>query len=197
VLTVLEGVTEVAGKTSKQYVLTGEAATILDGQVTRKGPAHDLVLATSWTHEILKLKGPNNKELDQRVNDILAQIGASKTEFLSEEMIRNLGDHCVLPLTRFVQSERSLANTDRRHRAARLLSELAQPWSVPDLVKLLADKDKIVRYYAAVGLGRLTHESFGRKPEEWRDLPWESLAGTYEKWKTWWQENRKHYPTPP
>ena len=197
IVTVLEGAAEVAGNAAKQFVLTGEAATIVGGRIARKEPVHNLVQATSWTHEILKLKAHNNKELEKRVADILAQIGQSKTEFLTEEMIRGLGDHCVLPLTRFIQSERSLANDRQRHQAARLLSELAQPWSVPDLIKLLADKDGLVRYYAASGLSRLTKETFGRQPEEWRRGPWDSLEGTYKKWKIWWQENKERYPPEP
>jgi ferric-dicitrate binding protein FerR (iron transport regulator) len=197
VLTVLEGATEVQGKESKQFVLTGEVATIIDGRVTHKEPINDLVHATSWTHEILKLKGRDNKELARRVDDILAQIGASKTEFLPENMIRELGDHCVLPLTRFIQSDRSQADPHRRHKAARLLSELAQPWSVPDLIKLLADKDGIVRYHAAQALERLTRETFGCKPEDWRKQPWVELEGSYKKWNAWWQENKDRYPAPP
>ena len=197
VLTVLEGAAEVTGKGGKQFVLTGEAATIIAGRIARKEAVRNLVQATSWTHEILKLKGPNNRELEKRVADILAQIGQSKTEFLTDEMIRDLGFHCALPLTRFIESERSFANVNQRHQAARLLSELAQPWSIPDLIKLLADKDGVVRYYASLGLKRLTGETFGRPPEAWKEQPWERLESTYKQWKMWWHENRQRYPSGP
>src|SRR5207302_11051128 len=111
---------------------------------------------------ILILKGRNNKELARRIDGLLAQIGATKTSFLSEEEIRALGDHCVLPLTRFLESDRYRGDAGKRHVAANILADLAQPWSIPDLIILLRDNDGEVRYHAARGLARLTQQSFGR-----------------------------------
>jgi hypothetical protein len=47
-----------------------------------------------------------------------------------------LGDHCVLPLTRYIQSERSRGpgRQSKRASAARILADLPQPWSIPDLL---------------------------------------------------------------
>jgi hypothetical protein len=190
VLTVLEGSTRVEGKGREQVIKTGEAATIMNGEIIHKRQVQNLLQIKSWTHEILMLKGRNNKELAERVNDLLAQLGSSKTEFLDEQEIRGLGDHCVLPLTRFIQSERSRADERRRQMAARILSDLAQPWSIPDLIALLGDKDKEIRYNAAKALKRLTQQTFGRQPEDWRKLPATACEETCKKWQAWWQENK-------
>jgi hypothetical protein len=197
-LTVLQGSTRVSGVGSDATVSTGEAARIANGQVA-KYPVNDLIRATRWVNEILVLKGRNNPELAKRVDDLFAQIGASKTSYMSEEEIRALGDHCVLPLTRFIQSDRSRAAGEqhRRVEAARILADLAQPWSIPDLIEMLGDDDKDVRFFAAKGLERLTGESHGREPAAWRDQPRQELEGTLKEWRNWWQKNKDRYPRTP
>jgi ferric-dicitrate binding protein FerR (iron transport regulator) len=197
VLTVLEGSTKVAGKAEDQLVRSGEAATIINGVIDHKEQVRDLALATSWVHEILILKGRDNKELAKRLDDILAQIGQGKAEFMAENEIRSLGDHCVLPMTRYIESERSQSDEKKRHMAARILSDLAQPWSIPDLIKLLADDDKEVRYQAAKALRRLTSLTFSRSPEDWRDRPRKSNEEALRKWQSWWQDNKGRYPRVP
>jgi ferric-dicitrate binding protein FerR (iron transport regulator) len=194
VLTVLEGSTKFEGKGHEQIIKTGEAATIIDGEIVHKQQVQNLLQIKSWTNEILMRKGRNNEELAKRVNDLLAQLGSSKTEFLDEQEIRGLGDHCVLPLTRFLQSERSRADEGRRQMAARILADLAQPWSIPDLISLLGDSDQEIRYNAAKALKRLTQQTFGRQPEDWRKLPATACEEARRKWQRWWQENKQRYP---
>jgi HEAT repeat protein len=145
------------------------------------------------------LKGRDNKELAARIDDILAQIGEGKTAYFSEEEIRKLGDHCVLPLTRFIQSDRSLGpeRQQRRIEAARILADLAQTCSIPDLINLLADKDREVRFYAAQALVRLTRETpGGLTPNKWRDAPAEQRELALKAWQTWWGNRKKSYPCP-
>lgn len=193
VLTVFEGSTKVEGKGPEQLIRTGEAATIVDGMI-HKQQVQNLLHLKSWTHEILMLKGRSNKELADRVNDLLAQLGHSKTEFLEEQEIRGLGDHCVLPLTRFIQSSRSQGEEQRRHMAARILADLAQPWSIPDLISLLGDNDPEIRYNAAKGLKRLTQQTLGHQPEEWPKMPPFLCQNTRGEWEAWWQKNKHRYP---
>jgi ferric-dicitrate binding protein FerR (iron transport regulator) len=197
VLTVLEGATRVQGAGGQSFVLSGERARIVGDRVVEKEAAGDLIHATLWVHELLKLKKHNDRELMERTNDIIAQIGQTKTEFFTEEAIRSLGYHCALPLTRFVQSDRSKGDTYRRQTAARLLSEVAEPWSIPDLIKLLADRDPVVRADAASALQRLTKQDFGRTPQQWRTQSWDQLADAYQRWRSWWEENKEKYPPPP
>jgi ferric-dicitrate binding protein FerR (iron transport regulator) len=197
VLTVLRGSTRVDGKMNRVIVEKGERAKLVGGRVREKGRAEDLLQTTLWVNEILILKGPNNKALAARIDDLLAQIGESKTSFLHEEEIRALGFHCALPLTRFLQSERYQAATSKRHIAANILADLAQPWSIPDLIKLLHDKDGHVRYQAARGLQRLTRETLNHPPAEWRDQPPEMVEALYKQWQEWWRDHRHLYPAAP
>jgi hypothetical protein len=197
VLTVVEGATKVESKDHWQTIQTGERATIINGLVARKQHlGRELLQAVTWADDLLKLKAPNNKELTRRVNDILAQIGETKMNELPEDQIRSLGTSCVVPLTRYVQSERSKGSHERHKRvaAARILADLAQPWSVADLIELLGDGDKEVRYYAAVALKRLTKETLGHESAEWRDRSPSALKTARQDWRRWWSKNKDRYP---
>jgi membrane protein implicated in regulation of membrane protease activity len=194
VLTVLQGSTRVEGNGSHGLVDKGQRAKIVKGKITEKDEVENLVQATRWVHEILILKGRDNKELAKRVDGLLAQLGQSKTEFLKDEEIRALGDHCVLPLTRFLQSDQFRSEEDRRRRAADILADLAQPWSIPDLINLLQDKDEWVRYHAARGLKRLTRDDLGMSPEGWSNQPLERRERVYKEWQKWWQDHKHLFP---
>jgi ferric-dicitrate binding protein FerR (iron transport regulator) len=195
-LTVLQGATRVQGQGPEATIRTGEVARIVNGRVAETRQGDDLIAATEWVHELLVLKGRDNEELAKRVNDILARIGHEKATFFSEEEIRRLGDHCVLPLKRYVCSEQSRAPGEqgRRVSAARILADLADTGSIPDLIGLLGDPDGDVRFYAAKGLARLTGETQGRQPQDWRDNPQKDLQESVEGWQAWWQKNKHSYP---
>jgi hypothetical protein len=198
ILTVAQGTTEVEGKTGKEVVQFGEQAEIVGGAVAGRRRVHDLIVATSWVHEILMLKGHDNEELANRMDDMLAQIGNAKMSFMVEKEILQLGDHCVLPLTRFIQSEGSRLDRKKRANAARILAKIARPWSVEDLIGLAGDDDREVRYYTAKALERLTDgQTQGLTPEQWRDFNTDTRAAALERWHEWWQVNREHFPTPP
>jgi HEAT repeats len=144
------------------------------------------------------LKGHDNEELAHRMDDMLAQIGNAKMSFMYEKEILQLGDHCVLPLTRFIQSEGSKSDQKKRANAARILAKIARPWSVEDLIGLVGDDDREVRYYAAKALERLTDgQTQGLTPEQWRDANIGQRRQPLERWRTWWQQNREQFPTAP
>jgi ferric-dicitrate binding protein FerR (iron transport regulator) len=192
VLTVLQGKTRVEAGGNQEVVKEGHGAKIARGQMTQPYAVKDMVRATRWVHEILVLKGRDNPELQKRVDDLLAQLGDTKMAYLTEPEIRSLGDHCVLPLTRFIQSDQSQKPELKRRRqeAARILADLAQPWSIPDLIQMLSDSDGKVRFFAASGLQRLTTETMGCNPEEWRDQP---KPKTQEDWLEWWRRNKDRF----
>jgi ferric-dicitrate binding protein FerR (iron transport regulator) len=196
VLTVIEGSTRVEGKESQVIVRKGQRTQIKEGRASKPMSVLDLVRSVDWADEILILKGRESPELFRRVEDILAQIGEAKMQLLKEEDIRRLGDHCVVPLTRFIESERSRGEKEKRHRAALLIADLAQPWSIPDLIDLLKDSDGEVRYQAARGLKRLTHLTFGAEPEQWRNRSPQAQKA-HQEWRAWWRENEYRYPKPP
>ncbi len=191
---VVEGATRVTASGAEQRVEAGEALVVVDGRLGDKQRVDDLVSATRWVHEILLLKRRDNPELQARVNDLLAQIGETKMDFVYEQEMRWLGDHCVLPLTRYIQSPRSQPDENKRHRAARILADIAQPWSVPDLIEMLNDGDGEIRYFAARGLARLTGQDFGRAPESWRDHGLVACEDTLVRWREWWTRNQDRIP---
>jgi ferric-dicitrate binding protein FerR (iron transport regulator) len=197
-LVVLEGSTRVRGPGAESVVETGEAARIVKGQVTEKRRGEDLLQQTRWLQEILAIR-PDDPKLAQFVEDELARIGQGKAEFLNEEEIRSLGASCALPLTRFIESPRSRtpAERDKRIKAARILADMAQPWSVPDLIKMLSDDDPDVRACAAQGLERLTSKTMGCPSDEWRGRQPKQLEGNVKEWQDWWQRNKDRYPSPP
>jgi ferric-dicitrate binding protein FerR (iron transport regulator) len=199
VLTVVQGTTRVNGRGPEELVEKGFSARIVGGLVAERRPVHDLVLATSWVKEILVLKGPEDQELAALLDDLFARLGEGKMTHLSENEIVSLGDHCVVPLTRYIQSDRSQGKPYQRVEAARILQKISKSWSIPYLIDLLSDQNGEVRYWAAKGLERLTGGlNQGVKPEEWRKEPASgSRAPAIERWKSWWKENRKDYPGPP
>jgi len=153
----------------------------------------DLSLAAQWIDELLLLKGRDNPELTQRIDDLLARLGEDKMQYLYENEIRGLGDHCVLPLTRYIQSDRSAREPARRRRAAEILSDCAQPWCVPYLIELLSDRDGDVRAAAGRALVRVSHVDIG-SDEQWRNGSESERADLIARWQQWWNRNKSHIP---
>jgi hypothetical protein len=175
----------------------GERLAVADGRLGEKQTAHDLAVATRWVNEILVMKGRDDPELAKRVDDLFAQIGQQKMSSMYEEEIRALGDHCVIPLVRYVESDRSKNDAEKRVIAARIVSDVAPPWAIGELIGLLSDKDGEVRYWAAVALHRLTGHEFDRTAEQWKSDPWMACATSAETWKKWWEKNRERFPGAP
>ena len=197
VLTVVEGSVRVDGNGSQKTVESGQRLTVTDGHLGEKTTVHDLALATRWVNEILVMKGRDNPELAKRIDDLFAQIGQQKMGFLFEEEIRALGDHCVIPLTKYIESDRSQHQPAQRATAARIVCDVAPQWAIPNLIELLQDRDGEVRYYAATALRRLTGQGLGRSPEQWRNDNLFTCRQAATQWGGWWKENRERYPGMP
>lgn len=194
VVTVVAGSARVESGDQTATIEAGQSATIAEGRVSEVRRVNDTMLTTAWINELLAMKGPDDPEFTTRMNDILAQLGQTKLAYLYEEEIRRLGDHCVLPLVRFLESSRSQGDETKRLRAASIVADVAQPRSIPLLIELLADENPQVRYHAARGLERLTTRDHGRPPEAWQTENWASCAPTYQAWQEWWEANRGRYP---
>jgi hypothetical protein len=194
VVTVVEGTARVESGEDSAMLDAGQSAKIVDGRLAGVQRVYDPVLVTAWIHELLAVKGPDDPEFSARMSDILAQLGQAKLSYLYEEEIRRLGDHCVLPLVRFLESSRSQGDEVKRVRAAGIVADVAQPRSIGLLIELLADENPRVRSHAARGLLRLTTRDLGRTPAQWESEPWSSSAPTYRAWQEWWDANRSRYP---
>jgi HEAT repeat protein len=208
-VTVFEGKTRVDGKgklKSKEAVdglelVRGQQAAIVDGAVGEPRAVYQLAQAANWVNEILVMKGADNPELQKKVYALLADLGETKLSFLNDAEIRSLGDRCVIPLFKFVESSESTRKGEQRRHAMQLLADLAQPWSIPDLIGLLADDDKEVRYLAAKTLHRLAGQNpevpNALPPTEWRARPVSACVTERQRWEQWWRENQHRYPKAP
>ncbi|MDB5293055.1 MAG: hypothetical protein JWL69_4296 [Phycisphaerales bacterium] len=199
-LCVIDGATRVKGQfaidgpAAERTVRSGQSLEIIDGKPGEPSRVHDLMLSTRWVNEILVLKGRDSAELERRVDDLAAQIGELKESFLYEQEIRSLGDHCVVPLTRFIQSDRSKGKDEKRRAAARIVSDVAQPWCIPYLIELLSDRDGDVRGPAAAGLQRLTGLSQELSVEEWQTAPPFRCQRGAQVWQQWWEKHKDRFP---
>ncbi len=189
-LCVLEGATRVERDGQKTTVSSGQEWTCQGNKESHNDrDSYQLLQATNWVHEILLLKGRDHPELQRRINDIMASIGRTKMDYLVEEEIRVLGDHAVIPLTRYLQSAKP-SETDRRRKAARLLADIAQPRSIGELITLLTDEDPNVRASIALGLKRLTGQELGYTTQAWSNNSPMGCQLMQERWLTWWKENQ-------
>ncbi len=194
VVTGIDGRTRVRGREGEQVLDAAERVEIKNGSGGLKRRVRDLALSTRWLNEILILKGRDDPELRDKVHRVLALIGQTKMEHLLEEEIRSFGDHCVLPLAYYVQSEASRGKAYQRRKAAHILADIAPHWAIPELIHLLQDDDGEVRGHAARGLERLTARDFGCSPRTWQET--EGLPESLKQWREWWQKNRSRYPRP-
>jgi hypothetical protein len=197
VCTVAEGSVRVSSAGKQDVLKAGEQMTVAQGRLGDKTNVYSLALATRWVNEILVMKGRDNPELAKRIDDMFARIGEEKMSYLYEEEIRGLGDHCVIPLTRYIQSDRSSHAPSKRAIAAKIVSDVAPSWAIPELIELLRDTNGEVRFYAATGLRRLTGKTLERSPEQFRMDNVAACAPSINAWDRWWKENRERYPGMP
>jgi hypothetical protein len=194
-LTAALGAVEVHCGMESRRVPSGQTVKLASEGFAAQPEYDDALLAAAWMDPLLVRKGPTNPELVSRVNGLLAQIGRAKSSYLYEQELRALGEHCVLPLLRFVQTPMASDEQGQRRMAMRIVADLAPSWAVGDLIPLLADNDDEVRFEAAAALRRLTGHDQGREPKAWRGS-WTDCTPTYSAWQTWWRDNQARYPAP-
>lgn len=187
------GAVEAQAEGSVCNLSPGESTEVQSGHMTAVNHSHDPLLESNWMQPLLVRKGPNNQELAERIDAMLARLGETKISFLYERDIRALGEHALLPLVRYVRSELSSSDDAKRHRAMALVSDLATTWIIPDLVELLADDSPDVRAMSAAALHRLTGHDMNVPPEQWRAAPRPESA---QAWRAWWRQNEASYAKP-
>jgi hypothetical protein len=149
------------------------------------------VVETRWLNELLARHPGADEEVRHRVDLLWADIGFSKVTYLMEAEIRALGASCVGPLSAFLHSDKpEHQSEDRRAMAARIIRDVAEFQSIPDLVNLLDDRNPKVRFQIAEGLRRLTGRDLGASPDGWRDGTVEERAAWKEACDDWVREKR-------
>ena len=180
-----------------QSLAAGEELVIADQRIARHDRAYSLALITAWMNPLLALKSPDDPELNAQVDALLAHLGETKMTLLSDAELRSLGPSCATPLARYVRSEDSLREAERRRHAARLLADLAPLSLAGELIELLADNDPMVRTSAATALRRITGLDMDYPIEHWRQAPDESQRAALEAWRAWWSANSFRCPPAP
>lgn len=192
-LTVVAGAVNVRTDGDSTDVGPGRHVRIVDGKL-REDPNCDPLLETAWVNRVLALRGSEDPELAGRVNRLLANIGAAKLSLLYEDELRRLGDDGVAPLLAYLASTKVMPNGVQRTVAARIAADVARTRWIPDWIELLTDANAEVRYHAARALERLTGRDQGCSAPAWRSQSWDQLAGAFQRWLSWWAENRDYYP---
>ena len=188
-VTAATGQLQIRTPDGSQLVSPGQTAVFAAGQVSVEDRSSDPVLSSTWMHPLLALKGHGDDDLQQRVDELLADVGQSKLSHFYEQEIRGLGEYSVLPLLRFVQSPQSREQPARRATALRILADMAPSWTIPDLIELLSDADGLARMHAAQALQRLTTLTFDCDAETWR-AGGEPCTFATEQWRVWWEMNK-------
>ncbi len=150
-------------------------------------------METAWVNNVLAERSADDPELAQRVQRLLANVGAAKLSLLYEDELRRLGDAGVPPLLAYLASTRDTPNLTQRTTAARIVADVASSRRIPDLIALLTDANGDVRVHAARGLERLTGRDQGAPPESWQSASWFTCEPAHEKWRAWWNANRNRY----
>jgi hypothetical protein len=107
-----------------------------------------------------------------------------------EQHLRAEGPLWSSPMACYVQSNESQSDRGKRLTAARLLSDLAPPSAIPDLVALMGDRDGEVRLHVAQALHRLTGQTLGRSAEQCAADSPEAVGQTQKAWQAWWEQNK-------
>jgi ferric-dicitrate binding protein FerR (iron transport regulator) len=196
VLTVVEGEATVQDGGRARTVTAGEQVKIVGGRIAEEKKLADPLYDTRWMLDLLALKGADNVEFAERLNDLLSRIGDAKLSSLHEDEIRRLGEPAVWPLLRFLALSRAENEPEKREIAARIVADLAPPRAVSDLIDLLADQDPQVRSEVARALQRLTGRDQGRPADEWR-ADWIHCEPTQRQWRQWWAERHERAAAPP
>lgn len=193
-LIVVDGTVNVQTGVESVEVGAGKQVRIDQGKVEEVPQPRDALLETAWVNSVLALASSQHPELVERVNALLANVGAAKLSLLYEDELRRLGDAGVPPLLAYLASTRDTPNDARRTTAARIVADVAQSRWIADLIGLLTDRNADVRFHAARGLERLTGRDQGLDAQAWQSEPWASCEPAHQKWINWWAANRDRYP---
>ncbi len=193
-LIVVDGTANVRSGEKSLDVGAGQQVRIVAGKLDDSAERCDALLETAWVNTVLAQRSANDPELAERVDGLLANIGAAKLSYLYEDELRRLGDGGVPPLLAYLVATRETPNLTSRTTAARIVADVGDSRRIADLIELLIDPNPDVRFQAARGLERLTGRDQGCEPQTWKSVTYTRCEEPYSKWLNWWAKNRDRYP---
>jgi hypothetical protein len=193
-LIVVDGTVSVKANQKSVKLGPNQQVLIANGRVEEGPEPCDALLETAWVNRVLALSGAEHPEFTERVNQLLARIGAAKVSLLYEDELRTLGVYATAPLLSYLKSSGGDADPAQRATAARIVADVAESQWIGDLITLLADSDADVRFQAARGLERLTGRDQGLPPAAWQTASRNSCQSAHQQWTEWWAANRDRYP---
>ncbi len=146
--------TEWTGTDFRCPVGPGERIAV-DNQQNVERSEEDLASTKIWQLPLLAVSGKGQEELDRVIEAALIRIGRTKTGYLDEQQIRQLGPRGAIPLLAYVQSDRSGAQVSVRHRAMQIATELADESASSRLRQLSSDQDDTIAEHAKRALQRI------------------------------------------
>lgn len=192
-LTVVGGEVEVETASGAIAVAAGSKVRIVEGKVEDDPAWSDALLETAWVNSLLALRSSEHPELVERVNQLLANVGAAKLSLMYEDELRRLGDDGAPPLLAYLKATRATPEIPQRSAAARIVADVAAARWIGELIDLLTDTNAEVRAQAARGLARLTGRDQGYDMAAWQTQSAESCESGQRKWVEWWSANRERY----
>ncbi|MDA1231503.1 MAG: hypothetical protein O2856_12070 [Planctomycetota bacterium] len=121
----------------------------------------DRLLAIGWQLPLLATRQPDDPELQNHLQSLLARIGQTKMSSLYDSQIRRLGPPGTIPLIAFVRSPASRDKPALRHHAMQIIADLAPESTRSDLEVLVSDSDPTVSKFASAALARLLKHRSG------------------------------------
>lgn len=160
-------------KVDERVVKEGELCAASNGVFEPGGPAEDVVLATRWTHALLRERPEDAAELRARADHLAMALDDARHGKEAEAALRSMGDDAAGALLGLL-NQGKMAREDLR-RFATLAADLAGPRRVPEMIDKLELADAAVRAELARGLRRITGQTFGPTRslwEGWAEKSW-------------------------
>ena len=139
----------------------GQSMWVVNEDAPVASGSEDRLLATGWQLPLLANRQPDDPELQDHLQSLLARIGHTKMSSMYDSKIRSLGPPGTIPLIAFVRSPKSRDNPELRHQAMPIIADLAPASTRTDLEVLASDSDSIVSKFASVALARLLKQRSG------------------------------------
>ena len=152
-------------------LIAGQEVEFANGKLSEARRTYSEAIATGWMIELYAYAGRHERDLADHMDRMLAEMGRRKMAHVEEEeLVRDLGPVCRVPVARFLVSEAAQAESEiaARRKAARVLERIADPSVAAELAAALRDPDAQVRVSAAKAIQWVSKGAACTTPEAFR-----------------------------